>query len=213
MSWLMTGAMVATTAFGVYSSYQGGKAQAKEAKRRGRESMLTAMKNIELRTRRAYQQQSIALEQGTQTQMTAHINSKKDVSRAVSEGSGSGAVVESGTISEVIRAKQVRGDAIDQAIVANTNQNMEAIKTDTELANEAEWANALSQKNAYDRQSNMLNKQAENELLAGIVSTAVAGYSGYSTATKPTGGKPGKAFWTKDWASWDDIQSGNFTLG
>ena len=130
MSWIQTGIAVGTTLYGVYSQQKAGKAAAQQAKKRG--AMLTdlARRRVAQRNKESYIAKTNMLEDGGNAMISSYLSSTQNIENTKSEASGSGAVM-SGTVGDVIRAKTIQGDVIQQSIVQNTAKNMEAITRET----------------------------------------------------------------------------------
>jgi hypothetical protein len=212
-TWLQTGIAVGTTLYGVYSQQKAGKAAAQQAKKRG--AMLTdlARRRVAQRNKESYIAKTNMLEDGGNAMISSYLSSTQNIENTKSEASGSGAVM-SGTVGDVIRAKTIQGDVIQQSIVQNTAKNMEAITRETTDQNEADMYAAQRGQELANDEAHSINQANQRQFLSGIMNATVAGYSAHSNRTRAgTGRYQDKAFWTKDWASWDQIKSGDFTIG
>tara|TARA_Y100000310_G_C20685457_1_gene818676 strand:+ start:1794 stop:2432 length:639 start_codon:yes stop_codon:yes gene_type:complete len=212
MSWVQTGVTVGVSLHGVWSGQQAGKEAAKQAKKRG--SMIAELSAFKVRQRTLESKQAKlnVLEQGAQAQQTAYLQSSQDIANTVSESSGSGAII-SGSIKDVQRMKENQGDAIQVAITQNTNKNIEAITRDTDAQNAADKYAAQQGQTLANEEAHSIHRANQRQFVAGILNTAVQGYSAYSNRTKASSGKyEDKAFWTKDFASWEQIKSGQFHI-
>jgi len=213
MSWIQTAVVVGTTLYGVYSSQKAGKAAQQQAKKRG--AMLTelAKRNVAQRLKESHFGKTNVLEKGGQAMISSYLSSTQDIQNTKSEASGSGAIMD-GTVGDVIRAKRLQGNAIQQSIVQNTTKNIEAITRETTDLNEAEMYAASQGQAMANAEAHSISQANQRQFLGGIMNAAVAGYGAHANRTAAgTGRYQDKAFWTKPFASWDQIQSGNFTFG
>mgnify|MGYP003131434633 CR=1 FL=1 len=210
MSWLATAVTVGTTAYSVYSSIQSGKAQARALDKQAKATMLTAYKQIaDTKLKAMYDKQEIA-NQGGEAIISNYIASNKDIKNTTAEASGSGAVI-SGTVNDVIRSKEVSQDAVQTAINENTEKNIEGITRDTKMQTDAILQQAELGYANLKTQSNDIRKANQRAVLGGILQVAASGYSAHA---KVSSSRPNnKAFWKKDFASWDEVKAGEFTLG
>ena len=212
MSWVQTGVTVGVSLHGVWSGQQAGKEAAKQAKKRG--SMIAELSAFKVRQRTLESKQAKlnVLEQGAQAQQTAYLQSSQDIANTVSESSGSGAVI-SGSIKDVQRMKENQGDAIQVAIADNTNKNIKAITRDTKAQNEADLFAASQGQQLANAEAHSIHRANQRQFVAGISKAMVQGYGTYKSRTLASSGKyEDKAFWTKDFASWDQIKSGDFHI-
>tara|TARA_Y100000593_G_scaffold90983_1_gene178660 strand:+ start:776 stop:1408 length:633 start_codon:yes stop_codon:yes gene_type:complete len=210
MSWLATAVTVGTSAYSIYSSYQSGKAQKRQLEKQAEATMLTALKRISDRTTKSIYDKWEVANTGGEAIISNYIASNKNIQDNVAEASGSGAVI-SGTVTDVKRSQEVQQDAVQVAINNNTQKNIEGITRDTNMQNEADYQAAKLGYENLNSQANDVHKANQRQVLAGILQTAAAGYS---THAKVSSSKPNDtAFWNKDWASWDQIKAGQFTLG
>jgi len=213
MSWIQTGVVVASSLYGVYSSQKAGKAAAQQAKKRG--AMLTqlAKRNVKQRLKESYIAKQNVLEKGGDAMISSYLSSTQDIQNTKSEASGSGAIM-SGTVGDVMRSKTLQSNAIQQSIVQNTTKNIDSITRETTDMNEAEMFAASQGQAMANDEAHSIHQANQRQFLGGIMNAAVAGYSAHSSRTAAGTGRPkDKAFWTKDWASWDQIKSGDFTIG
>tara|TARA_R100000656_G_scaffold111102_1_gene83080 strand:+ start:849 stop:1598 length:750 start_codon:yes stop_codon:yes gene_type:complete len=211
-TWWQTGAFAVTTAISIYSTQKGGKEAAKIAKKRGAMITELAHRKVKQRTKESKQAKLDVLEGGAQAQQTAYLQSTQDIANTVSESSGSGAVI-SGSIKDVQRMKENQGDAIQVAIADNTNKNIKAITRDTKAQNEADLFAASQGQQLANAEAHSIHRANQRQFVAGISKAMVQGYGTYKSRTLASSGKyEDKAFWTKDFASWDQIKSGDFHI-
>ena len=213
MSWWATGTAVASAVYGVYSQQQAGKAQGKLLEEQGRQSMLTAYRRIYERNITSYLAQEDVKEMGGDAIISSYVASNKDIKNTKAEASGSGAVI-SGTVKDVMRSKETQQDAVVQSINDNTEKNIEGITRDTIRQNKEDIITAQTNQQFLNKQAHNIYENNQRQMVAGIIGTAAKGYS-TSASIKASGGIGGTdtAFWNKKFASWDQIKSGQFTLG
>ena len=213
MSWWATGVTVASSVYGIYSSQQAGKAQGKMKEEQGRQSMLTAYRRISERNLTSYLAKEDVKEMGADAIISSYVASNKDINNTKAEASGSGAVI-SGTVNDVMRSKETQLDAVVQSINDNTAKNIEGITRDTTRQNKEDLITAQTNQQFLNKQASNIYKNNQRQLVAGIIGTAAKGYS-TSASIQASGGIGGTdtAFWNKEFASWDQIQAGKFTLG
>lgn len=213
MSWWGTGAAVVSSAYGTYSSIQSGKAQAHLLKQQGHQSMLTAYRRIADRNLTSYLATEDVKEMGGDAVISAYVASNKDIKSTQTEASGSGAMI-SGTIKDVMRAKETQLDAMVTSINDNTEKNIEGIVRDTDRQNKEDLITAQTNQQFLNKQASLIHKENQRKLVSGIIGAAAKGYS-TSAGIQASGGIGGTdtAFWNKKFASWDQIKAGNFTLG
>ena len=212
MTWLATSITVGTTLYGVYEGQQAGKEAARQAQRRG--TMISELAAFKVRQRT--QQSKIAkldvLEDGAQAQQSACLQSTQDIANTKAEASGSGAVI-SGTVKDVVRMKENQGDSVQVAIAQNTNKNIEAITRDTTSQNEADLYAARQGQTLANEEAHSIHRANQKQFVAGILNATVQGYGTHSRRTASSSGTyKDKPFWTKDFASWDQIKSGEFHI-
>lgn len=210
MTWLATSITVGTTLYGVYEGQQAGKEAARQAQRRG--TMISELAAFKVRQRT--QQSKIAkldvLEDGAQAQQSAYLQSTQDIASTKTEASGSGAII-SGTVKDILRAKENQGDRIQESIAKNTNKNIESITRETKAQNEAELYSAQQGSAMAYEEAHSIHRANQRQFVSGILQTVAAGYSAKTARNKAgTGRYKDKAFWEKDFASWDQIKSGDW---
>ena len=211
-TWIQTGITVGTTLYGVYSSQKAGKAAAQQAQKRG--AMLTEMarRRVSQRLKESYIAKTEMLEEGGNAMISSYLSSTQNIENTKSEASGSGAVL-TGTVSDVIRSKRVQGNAIQKSIVHNTNKNIKAITRETTDQNEADMYAAQRGQELANEEAHSIRQANQRQFLSGILNATVSGYSAYSNRTAASTGKyRDKAFWTKPFASWDQIKAGEFEI-
>ena len=140
--WIQTGLVVGSTLYGVWSSQKGGKERAGLAQRRG--AMLTEMANkrIKQRNKEMLQTSRNIYDKGGEAVISAYLSSTKQIQDTKAEASGSGAVL-SGTIDDVMRAQKSQSNSMQEAIVQNTNKNIESLTRQTK-DQELSWMLVLS---------------------------------------------------------------------
>ena len=176
--------------------------------------MLTqlAKRNVKQRLKESYIAKQNVLEKGGDAMISSYLSSTQDIQNTKSEASGSGAVM-SGTVGDVVRAKTIQGDVIQQSIVQNTTKNIDAITRETTDMNEAEMFAASQGQAMANDEAHSIHQANQRQFLGGIMNAAVSGYSSYSNRTAASTGKyRDKAFWTKPFASWDQIKAGEFHI-
>ena len=213
MSWWGTGTAVVSSVYNVYSQQQAGKAQGKLLEEQGRQSMLTAYRRIYERNITSYLATENVKELGGDAVINSYVASNKDIKNSKAEASGSGAVI-SGTVNDVLRSKETQLDAVVQSINDNTAKNIEGITRDTIRQNKEDIITAQTNQQFLNKQASNIYENNQRQMVAGIIGTAAKGYS-TSASIKASGGIGGTdtAFWNKKFASWDQIKSGQFTLG
>ena len=212
-TWLQTALVTGTTLYGVWSSQKGGKERAELVQRRG--AMLTEMANkrIKQRNKEMLQTSRNIYDKGGEAVISAYLSSTKQIQDTKAEASGSGAVL-SGTIDDVMRAQKSQSNSMQEAIVQNTNKNIESLTRQTKDQNEADLLAASQGQEMANAEAHSIHQANQRQFLAGIMNAAVSGYSAHSNRTaQGTGRYQDKAFWTKDWASWEQIKAGEFTIG
>ena len=211
-TWLQTAIITGTTLYGVYSSQKAGKAAAQQAKKRG--AMLTEMarRRVTQRLKESFMAKSEMLTDGGTAMISSYLASTQNIQNTKSEASGSGAIL-TGTVADVMRAKRVQGNAIQQSIVQNTTKNIKAITRETTDQNEADMYAAQRGQELANDEAHSIRQATQRQFLSGIMNATVSGYSAYSNRTAASTGKyRDKAFWTKPFASWDQIKSGEFHI-
>ena len=213
MSWWGTGTAVVSSVYNVYSQQQAGKAQGKLLEEQGHQSMLTAYRRIYERNITSYLATENVKELGGDAVINSYVASNKDIKNSKAEASGSGAVI-SGTVNDVLRSKETQLDAVVQSINDNTAKNIEGITRDTIRQNKEDIITAQTNQQFLNKQASNIYENNQRQMVAGIIGTAAKGYS-TSASIKASGGIGGTdtAFWNKKFASWDQIKSGQFTLG
>jgi hypothetical protein len=210
MTWLATAVTVGTSAHSIYSNYQSGKAQAKQLQKKADATMLTALKRISDRTTKSIYDKAEVANKGGEAIISNYITSNKKIKDNVAEGSGSGAVI-SGTLTDVKRSQEVQQDAVQVAINDNTQKNIEGITRDTNMQNKADYEAAKLGVDMLNSQAHDVHKANQRQVLTGILKTAAAGYSTHANVSSSS--PDDTAFWNKEFASWDMIKAGKFTLG
>ena len=210
MTWLATAVTVGATAYSVYSQVQSGKAQARALDRQAEATMLTALKRISDRNTKAVYDKWDVANTGGEAIISNYIASNKDIKDTTAEASGSGAVI-SGTITDLTRSKETQQDAVQVAINDNTEKNIDGITRDTKMQNEADLQAAELGYANLKAQSNDVHKANQRAVLGGILKVAAAGYGTHAQVSSSR--DTSVAFWNKDFASWDQIKAGQFTLG
>ena len=213
MSWWGTGTAVVSSLYNIHSQQQAGKAQGKLLEEQGRQSMLTAYRRIYERNITSYLATEDVKEMGGDAVINSYVASNKDIKNSKAEASGSGAVI-SGTVNDVLRSKETQLDAVVQSINDNTAKNIEGITRDTIRQNKEDIITAQTNQQFLNKQASNIYENNQRQMVAGIIGTAAKGYS-TSASIKASGGIGGTdtAFWNKKFASWDQIKSGQFTLG
>ena len=212
MTWVATGVTVGASLHGVWAGQKAGKEAARQAQKRGTMIAELAAFKVRQRTKESKQAKFNVLEEGAQAQQTAFLQSTQDIANTVSESSGSGAII-SGTINDVKRMKENQGDAIQVAIADNTNKNIKAITRSTQDQNEADLYAASQGETLANEEAHSIHRANQRQFVAGILNATVSGYGAHSARTTASSGKySDKAFWTKDFASWEQIKAGQFHI-
>ena len=213
MSWWATGATVVSSAVTTYGSMQAGKERGKLLEEQGYQSMLTAYRRIYERNITSYLATEDVKEMGGDAVINSYVASNKDIKNTKAEASGSGAVI-SGTVNDVMRSKEKQLDAVVTSINDNTEKNIEGITRDTNRQNKEDLITAQTNQQFLNKQASNIYKDNQRKMVSGIIGAAAKGYS-TSAGIQASGGIGGTdtAFWNKEFASWDQIQAGKFTLG
>jgi hypothetical protein len=113
-----------------------------------------------------------------------------------------------------MRSKETQLDAVVQSINDNTEKNIEGITRDTNRQNKEDILTAQTNQQFLNKQASNIYKDNQRQMVAGIIGAAAKGYS-TSASIQASGGIGGTdtAFWNKEFASWDQIKAGQFTLG
>lgn len=210
MTWVATGVTVGASLHGVWAGQKAGKEAARQAQKRGTMIAELAAFKVRQRTKESKQAKFNVLEEGAQAQQTAFLQSTQDIENTVSESSGSGAII-SGTVKDILRAKENQGDRIQESIAKNTNKNIESITRETKAQNEAELYSAQQGSAMAYEEAHSIHRANQRQFVSGILQTVAAGYSAKTARNKAgTGRYKDKAFWEKDFASWDQIKSGDW---
>ena len=209
MTWLATGLTVGSSAYSIYSGMESGKAKGKFMEEQGRQSMLTAYRRIANRNKTSYLATEDVKERGGDAVINQYMASNKDIANTKAEASGSGAVI-SGTVKDVMRSKEKQLDAVVTSINDNTQRNIEGITRDTIAQNKEDLITAQTTQNFMNQQANDQYKANQRKLVSGIISTAASGYS--VASARSSSGQDNTPFWNQKFASWDQIQSGDFHI-
>ena len=104
-----------------------------------------------------------------------------------------------------------QGDRIQESIAKNTNKNIESITRDTKAQNEAELYSAQQGHAMAYEEAHSIHRANQRQFVSGILKTVASGYQTKTARNKAgTGRYKDKAFWEKDFASWDQIKSGDW---
>ena len=210
MTWGATGVTVGAALRSVWAGQKAGKEQAARAKKRGAMITELAHRNIKQRNLVSRQAKFDVLEQGAQAQQSAYLQSTQDIASTESEASGSGAII-SGTVKDLTRSKANQGDRIQVAIAQYTNKNIESITRDTKAQNEAELYAAQQGQAMANAEAHSIHRANQRQFVSGILQTVASGYQAKTARNKAgTGRYKDKAFWEKDFASWEQIKSGDW---
>jgi len=209
MTWAATAVTVGASVMGTYSSIQSGKAQAHMLKQQGYQSMLTAYRRIADRNITSYLATEDIKEDGADAVISQYMASNKDIKNTQTEASGSGAVI-SGTVKDVMRAKETKMNAIVQSINDNTEKNIEGITRDTNRQNKEDIIAAQTNQNFLNQQASDIYTANQRKLVTGIVSAAASGYT--TASARSSSGQDNTPFWNQKFASWDQIQAGEFHI-
>ena len=212
MTWVATGVTVGASLHSVWAGQKAGREQAELAKKRGAMITELARRNVKQRNLTSRLAKFDVLEDGAQAQQSAYLQSTQDIASTKTEASGSGAVI-SGTVKDVVRMKENQGDSVQVAIAQNTNKNIEAITRDTTSQNEADLYAARQGQTLANEEAHSIHRANQKQFVAGILNATVQGYGTHSRRTASSSGTyKDKPFWTKDFASWDQIKSGEFHI-
>ena len=210
MTWVATGVTVGVSLHGVWAGQKAGREQADLAKKRGAMITELARRNVKQRNLTSRLAKFDVLEDGAQAQQSAYLQSTQDIASTKTEASGSGAII-SGTVKDILRAKENQGDRIQESIAKNTNKNIESITRDTKAQNEAELYSAQQGHAMAYEEAHSIHRANQRQFVSGILKTVASGYQTKTARNKAgTGRYKDKAFWEKDFASWDQIKSGDW---
>ena len=181
MSWWVAGTSFVSGTASAALTKKSKMEQARERRRAGRETLVTAAWNIRERNKWARHTSFEVLDAGTAKYVETAIAGKTAEASAKATAASSGAAVGSGTPRAVLSA--IVRDAVDAQtqVLLDTNRNLKALEYDTENQNKSEWRNTNLFVTQQNRAADNEEKAANRQFVADMIETGVSSYGAGAT--------------------------------